>query len=76
MFSEFSPQFPVYQLRLVPAVLGSMVVPLVYQICVELRMSRWSALLAGVFVLLGKLKLMSRWSAYKQESSFKWIGKS
>ncbi|XP_071165426.1 protein O-mannosyl-transferase 1-like isoform X2 [Mytilus edulis] len=56
--AEFSPQFPVYQLRLPPAVMGSLVVPLIYQICVELKMSRWSALLAGMFVLLDNALLV------------------
>lgn len=53
--AEFPPSVPVEALRLVPAVLGSLVVPLVYQIAVELGLSRWAALLAGSFVLLGRL---------------------
>ncbi|XP_052104274.1 protein O-mannosyl-transferase 1-like [Mytilus californianus] len=56
--AEFSPQFPVYQLRLPPALMGSLVVPIIYQICVELKMSRWSALLAGIFVLLDNALLV------------------
>ncbi|CAC5405492.1 POMT [Mytilus coruscus] len=56
--AEFSPQFPVYQLRLPPALMGSLVVPIIYQICVELKMSRWSALLAGMFVLLDNALLV------------------
>lgn len=42
-------------MRLLPAVLGSLVVPLVYQIAVELRLSRWAALLAGLCVIFGIL---------------------
>ncbi|XP_048773923.2 protein O-mannosyl-transferase 1-like [Ostrea edulis] len=49
--ADFSPSFPVYVMRLLPAVLGSLVVPLVYQIAVELRLSRWAALLAGLCVV-------------------------
>ena len=51
--SEYSSQIPVQHLRLVPAVCGSVVVPLVYQIAVELGFTRWAALLAGAFILLG-----------------------
>lgn len=51
--TDFSPSFPVYVMRLLPAVLGSLVVPLVYQIAVELRLSRWAALLAGLCVVFG-----------------------
>ena len=51
---DYSPTFPVYSMRLLPAVLGSLVVPLVYQIAVELRLSRWVALLAGLCVVFGK----------------------
>nr|XP_022326265.1 protein O-mannosyl-transferase 1-like [Crassostrea virginica] len=49
--ADYSPTFPVYTMRLLPAVLGSLVVPLVYQIAVELRLSRWAALLAGLCVV-------------------------
>lgn len=50
--AEYSSRFPVQQLRLVPAVCGSLVVPMVYQIVVELGFTRWAALLAGAFILL------------------------
>ncbi|KAK3605873.1 hypothetical protein CHS0354_017778 [Potamilus streckersoni] len=54
----YSPDFPVYQLRLVPAVLGSAVVPLVYQIAAELGLSRWAAMIAGAFILLDNALLV------------------
>lgn len=53
----YPPSVPVMELRLVPAVCGSLVVPLIYQIAVELKFSRWAALLAGAFILLGKWEL-------------------
>ena len=53
-YTEYSSEVPVQQLRLVPALCGSLVVPLVYQIAVELGFTRWAALLAGAFILLGK----------------------
>lgn len=54
----YSPTFPVYTMRLLPAVLGSLVVPLVYQIAVELRLSRWAALLAGLCVIFDNALLV------------------
>ncbi|XP_025111757.1 protein O-mannosyl-transferase 1-like isoform X2 [Pomacea canaliculata] len=56
--SEFPPTVPVEILRLVPAVTGSLVVPLVYQICAELQMSRWAATMAAGFVLLDNALLV------------------
>ncbi|XP_076436443.1 protein O-mannosyl-transferase 1-like [Babylonia areolata] len=56
--AEFPPSVPVEALRSVPAVLGSLVVPLVYQVAVELRLSRWAALLAASFVLLDNALLV------------------
>ena len=55
-FAEYPPDVPVFHMRLVPAVLGSLVTPLVYEIAVELRLSRWAAAIAGAFILLGKVK--------------------
>ena len=46
-----------YQLWFLPAIMGSLVVPLVYQIAVELHMSRWSAFLAGLFIVIGRYEL-------------------
>ncbi|GAB1607719.1 protein O-mannosyl-transferase 1-like [Argonauta hians] len=56
--TEYPPSMPVSQLRLLPAVSGSLLVPLVYQIVVELRQSRWAALLAASFVLFDNALLV------------------
>jgi dolichyl-phosphate-mannose--protein O-mannosyl transferase len=56
---EYPPEFPVYEIRLVPAVMGSVLVPVVYQIVVELGMSRWAALVAAAFILLGQYALVA-----------------
>lgn len=56
--AEFPPNVPLELLRLVPAVLGSLCVPIIYQIAVELHLSRWAALVAGVFVLLDNALLV------------------
>ncbi|GFO21748.1 protein o-mannosyltransferase 1 [Plakobranchus ocellatus] len=49
---EFPSVVPVEMMRACPAILGSLLVPLVYQICVEAGMSRYSAAIAGTLVLL------------------------
>ncbi|KAK7094771.1 protein O-mannosyl-transferase 1-like [Littorina saxatilis] len=56
--AEFPSTVPVEALRLVPAVLGALVVPLVYQIAVELGLARWAALLAASFVLFDNALLV------------------
>lgn len=56
--AEFPPNVPLELLRLVPAVLGSLCVPIIYQIAVELHLSRWAALVAGVFVLFDNALLV------------------
>ncbi|XP_059150933.1 protein O-mannosyl-transferase 1-like [Physella acuta] len=56
--AEFPATVPVEMLRLIPAVLGSLVVPVVYQICVEIGMSRYAATVAGVLILLDNALLV------------------
>lgn len=52
---EFASSVPVYQLRLLPAFLGSVLVPVIYQVTVELGLSRWASLIAGAFIVFGEL---------------------
>ncbi|XP_041368198.1 protein O-mannosyl-transferase 1-like [Gigantopelta aegis] len=56
--AEYPPDVPVFEMRLVPAVLGSLITPLVYEIAVELRLSRWAAAIAGAFILLDNALLV------------------
>lgn len=56
--TDYPDSVPVGQLRLLPAMFGSLLVPLVYQIAVELHMSRWAALLAASFVLFDNAVLV------------------
>ena len=53
-FADYDPEFPVTSLRLLPAIAGSLLVPLVYQILVLMDLSRWTAALAAVLILCGK----------------------
>lgn len=52
--AEYSPNVPVWALRLLPAIAGSLCVPLAYQILVELHYSHFVALAAALLILLGK----------------------
>ena len=54
----FPPSVPVEVLRLVPAVTGSLVVPITYQICVEAGLSRYAAAVAGCLVALDNALLV------------------
>ncbi|XP_048368351.1 protein O-mannosyl-transferase 1 isoform X4 [Sphaerodactylus townsendi] len=49
--SEYSPNVPIWTLRLLPAIAGSMCVPLAYQILVELRFSHLVAHGAALLIL-------------------------
>ncbi|GFR77214.1 protein O-mannosyltransferase 1 [Elysia marginata] len=55
---EFPASVPVEMMRACPAILGSLIVPLVYQICVESGMSRHSAAFAATLVLLDNALLV------------------
>ncbi|KAH9495690.1 Protein O-mannosyl-transferase 1 [Bulinus truncatus] len=50
--AEFPSSVPVEMLRAFPAILGSLTVPIVYQICVEAGLSRYAAAVAGLLILL------------------------
>ncbi|KAL5012461.1 hypothetical protein ScPMuIL_011012 [Solemya velum] len=59
---DYAPTMPVYTLRFLPAVLGSLIIPLSYQIAVELGMSRWAAVMAGLLLILdNSLLVQSRY---------------
>ncbi|XP_053138518.1 protein O-mannosyl-transferase 1 isoform X2 [Hemicordylus capensis] len=50
--AEYSPNVPIWTLRLLPAVAGALCVPLAYQILVELHFSHFVALGAALLILL------------------------
>lgn len=49
----YTDKVPVWSLRFVPALAGSLIMPTVYLILCQLGLSQWAGLLAGVLVLLG-----------------------
>ena len=53
--TPYNETVPVYALRFVPAATGSLLIPLVYMIMLQLGYSQWTAALAGFLFLFGKL---------------------
>ena len=49
----YLPSVPVWYLRLLPALFGSFLVPLSYQVMVEMKFSRWTATLAACLIIGG-----------------------
>lgn len=49
--SPYSNSVPLYAMRLVPACFGSLIIPTTYQLMLELGLSQWMSVLAGVLLL-------------------------
>lgn len=49
--SPYTDNVPIYALRLVPAIAGSLLVPLAYHLMLEVSASQWTAILAALLVL-------------------------
>lgn len=49
--ADYSPDVPVFCMRVMPALFGCLLVPVAYQLIVELQLSRWTAVLAGCLVI-------------------------
>lgn len=52
-FPEYSPNAPLRALRTVPALFGSLLIPTVYYLVIELGFTHRTAMLAGLLVVLG-----------------------
>ena len=52
--SEYPAEFPVYLLRLLPAVAGALLLPAAYCLLRQLGVARPAAALAGLLLMLGK----------------------
>lgn len=53
--SPYSDAIPLYALRLVPAICGSLLIPTGYYLVLELSLKQWAAAIAGILLLLGSL---------------------
>lgn len=52
--SEYTDAVPLFALRIVPALCGSLVLPTVYHLALELGFKQWSSAIAGIILLFGK----------------------
>lgn len=53
--SSYSDAIPLYALRLIPAICGSLLIPTGYYLVLELGLRQWAAAIGGVLLLLGSL---------------------
>jgi len=51
--SSYPEAVPLFALRLVPAVCGSLIIPTTYHLMLELGLTQWTAALAGFLLLCG-----------------------
>nr|XP_014095230.1 protein O-mannosyltransferase 1 [Bactrocera oleae] len=50
--AEYNKDMPIFWLRFIPALCGSALAPIVYKLLIAARLSRWTALLGGVLIIL------------------------
>lgn len=50
--TEYTENVPIFWLRFVPALCGSLLVPIVYQLLRQLKLSVWTATLGGVLIII------------------------
>lgn len=50
--AEYNKNVPIFWLRFIPAMCGSALAPIVYKLLMTAHLSRWSALLGGVLIIL------------------------
>lgn len=53
--SPYTDIVPLFALRLVPALCGSLLLPTAYHLLLELGLKQWTAALAGILILFGNL---------------------
>lgn len=58
--SQYNSSVPIFAMRSVPALTGSMLIPLVYMIMIQLNYSQWTAALAAFLFLFGLIKISIR----------------
>lgn len=55
--SSYGDTVPLYALRLVPAICGSLLIPTGYHLILELGLKQWTATIGGILLLLGNFVL-------------------
>lgn len=54
--SPYTDNVPIKALRIVPAIAGSLLVPFIYNVMLEINNSQYTAIMAGLLVLLGEFQ--------------------
>lgn len=58
--SDYTEFVPLFALRIVPALCGSLALPTVYHLALELGLKQWSAATAGLMLLFGKYSAINQ----------------
>lgn len=53
--AEYSSNVPIFALRFVPALCGSLLAPVIYKLLLQVRVSRLMATIGGFIIILGKI---------------------
>lgn len=53
--SPYDDTVPIFSLRFIPALCGSLLVPLIYKVMIVLKYTEWTATLAAILIICGKL---------------------
>lgn len=51
---QLTPEFPIFWMRFLPAMCGSLLPPVVYKLLLEAKMNRWTALMGGLLIIFGE----------------------
>lgn len=54
--SQYAESVPLFALRLIPALCGSLLIPTAYHLALEIGLRQWSAAIAGLLLLLGMMQ--------------------
>lgn len=57
--SPYAESVPLFALRLIPALCGSLIIPTGYHLALELGMRQWSAAIAGLLLLFGSSEFIN-----------------
>jgi dolichyl-phosphate-mannose-protein mannosyltransferase len=60
IFTQQFQNVPIFWLRLMPALCGSLLVPIVYNLLIQLRINRWVAAMGGLLIVFGMASIPSR----------------
>ena len=52
--SNYTDSVPIFALRFIPAMCGSLIIPTAYHLALEIGLKQWSAIIAALLLLFGK----------------------